>query len=69
MADKKKAKKDYKALGAGELSGELASLLSKRVLLQMQHNTRKIENPMELRALRHDIARVKTQLQLKEKAK
>lgn len=73
MADKKivakAATKDFSALGAAELKTELRQAVDARAKLALQHTTAPVKNPMELRRLRRDIARLKTYIRLKETAK
>jgi len=71
MADKKSktASQDKSALNPTELKNELRAALEKRAKLTFQHNVAPLKNPMELRHLRRDIARIQTQLSVKEAAK
>ena len=70
MADKKKtATQDNTALNPTELKNELRAALEKRAKLTFQHNVAPLKNPMELRHLRREIARLKTQMSRKEAAK
>ena len=71
MADKKSksATQDKKSLNPTELKNELRSALEKRAKLTFQHNVAPLKNPMELRHLRREIARIQTQLSVKEAAK
>lgn len=71
MADKKKAAavQDKASLNPTELKNELRAALEKRAKLTFQHNVAPLKNPMELRHLRREIARLKTQLAVKEAAK
>lgn len=72
MADKKTTKKESAATAvknAGELKSELRVALEKRAKLEFQHNVAPLKNPMELRHLRREIARLKTQMSRKEAAK
>jgi large subunit ribosomal protein L29 len=71
MADKKSksATQDKTALNPAELKNELRAALDKRAKLAFQHNVAPLKNPMELRHLRREIARLKTQLSVKEAAK
>ena len=71
MADKKTktATQDKTALNPTELKNALRTALEKRAKLTFQHNVAPLKNPMELRHLRRDIARIKTQLAVKEAAK
>ena len=70
MADKKKTQAvDRKTLSAAELQKELHQALDKRAKMEFQHNVTPLKNPLELRHLRRDIARLKTYLHQKEAAK
>jgi large subunit ribosomal protein L29 len=70
MADKKKKPtQDLSALGAAELQKELHLALEKRAKMQFNHNVAPLKNPLELRHVRREIARLKTYLHQKEAAK
>ena len=71
MADKKSktATLNKSSLNPTELKNELRSALEKRAKLTFQHNVAPLKNPMELRHLRREIARIQTQLSVKEAAK
>ncbi len=69
MADKKKPTQDLSVLGAAELRKELSATLDKRAKMGFQHNVAPLKNPLELRRLRREIARLKTQLHQKEAVK
>ncbi len=71
MADKKSksATLDKSALNPTELKNELRTALEKRAKLTFQHNVAPLKNPMELRHLRREIARLKTYISRKEAAK
>ncbi len=70
MTDKKKtATQDKAALNPAELNNELRTALAKRAKLTFQHNVAPLKNPMELRHLRREIARLKTYISRKEAAK
>ena len=70
MADKKKVQpQDKSAQSAAELGTELRAALDKRAKLTFQHQTAPLKNPMELRQLRREIARLKTFIRTKEAAK
>lgn len=71
MADKKKKTEtqDKSAMAAPELQKELRVALEKRAKLEFQHNVAPLKNPLELRHLRREIARLKTHLRQKEAAK
>ncbi|MBI5245948.1 MAG: 50S ribosomal protein L29 [Elusimicrobia bacterium] len=71
MADKKTktATQDANAMNPAELKNELRLALEKRAKLSFQHNVAPLKNPMELRHLRREIARLKTYISRKEAAK
>lgn len=70
MADKKKTPTQEKSsMGAGELGTELRQALEKRAKLEFQHQVTPLKNPLELRFLRREIARLKTHIRMKEAAK
>lgn len=69
MADKKTKKAEPATLGADALRTELAKAQGERAKLSFQHNVAPLKNPMELRRLRRDIARLKTALRAQEAAK
>ena len=71
MADKKSktATQDKTALSPTELENELRTALAKRAKLTFSHNVAPLKNPMELRHLRREIARIKTYISRKEAAK
>lgn len=58
--------KDYKELGEEDLSGELESIQARLSQLQFDHATRGIDNPLEIRTLRRNISRLKTELRARE---
>jgi large subunit ribosomal protein L29 len=70
MADKKKTPtQDKKTLSPVELQKELGAAVDKRAKLEFSHNVSPLKNPLELRQLRREIARLKTHLRMKEAAK
>jgi large subunit ribosomal protein L29 len=60
---------ELKAKSADELRQELASLLKAQFGLRMQKATQQLSNTSQLGKTRRDIARVRTALAQKEKAK
>ena len=65
MADKikrKDAQTELKELSADELAAKLAEAKAERFNLRFRSATEAIENPMRVRALRRDIARMMTEL-------
>lgn len=69
MADKKTKPAKPAALGLAELKTELAKNQAERAKLTYTHNVAPLKNPMELRRLRRDIARLKTALRAQETSK
>lgn len=70
MADKKKTPTQEKStMAAAELGTELRQALEKRAKLEFQHQVAPLKNPLELRFLRREIARLKTHIRMKEAAK
>jgi ribosomal protein L29 len=73
MAKTKKSQtQDKPSLGAPELKKEILTALDKRAKLEFQHQPKMnagLKNPLELRHLRREIARLKTFLRMKETAK
>ncbi|MBI5243271.1 MAG: 50S ribosomal protein L29 [Elusimicrobia bacterium] len=55
-----KDKEAKKNLSAEELRAELLRLKEKRFKLRIKHKVTPLTNPLELRSLRRDIARLKT---------
>jgi large subunit ribosomal protein L29 len=53
-------------LSVEDLQAKLAELTEERFRLRFRSATEAIENPMRFRALRRDIARIKTRLRAKE---
>lgn len=58
---------EIRELTVDELKAKDAELSKEHFNLKMRHATRQLENPLKLRTLRRDIARVKTVLAEKEK--
>ena len=52
--------KELKNLSVEELNKKLEGLKKDLFMLRMQHATNQLENPMQLAAVKKDIARVKT---------
>ena len=52
--------KELKNLSVEELNAKLDGLKKDLFMLRMQHATNQLENPMQLAAVKKDIARVKT---------
>lgn len=62
---KNKDKDAKKNLSATELRAELVQLREKQFKLRFKHRVTPLTNPMELRAVRKDIARVQTWIRQK----
>ena len=58
--------KELKNLSVEELTAKLDGLKKDLFMLRMQHATNQLENPMQLAAVKKDIARVKTIIREKE---
>ena len=54
--------KELKNLSAEELNKKLDELKKDLFMLRMQHATNQLDNPVKIREVKHDIARVKTVL-------
>ena len=52
--------KELKNLSVEELTAKLDGLKKDLFMLRMQHATNQLDNPMQLSAVKKDIARVKT---------
>ena len=59
---------ELKELSQAELEQKLAELKQELFNLRFQHAVNQLENPMRLKAVKRDIARVKTVLRLSENA-
>ena len=57
---------EIRKLSAAELDSKLADLKKDLFMLRMQHATNQLDNPVKIREVKHDIARVKTMLRQKE---
>ena len=49
-------------MSAAELESKLVELKKDLFMLRMQHATNQLDNPVKIREVKHDIARVKTVL-------
>ena len=58
--------KDMRELSAAELDQKLADLKAELFNLRFQHAINQLENPMRLRDVKKDIARVKTLIRQSE---
>lgn len=59
-------KKDFKELSVNELKAQEAKLKSELFNLTFQKYSNQLSNPVQIREIKKDIARVKTYLRLKE---
>ena len=60
--------KELKNLSVEELTAKLDGLKKDLFMLRMQHATNQLDNPMQLAAVKKDIARVKTIIREKTNA-
>ena len=63
---KAKEIKEVRALSVEKLAEKLQELKKDLFMLRMQHATNQLDNPMQLNAVKKDIARVKTIIREKE---
>ena len=63
---KAKEIKEVRALSVEKLEEKLQELKKDLFMLRMQHATNQLDNPMQLNAVKKDIARVKTIIREKE---
>ena len=63
---KAKEIKELRALEAAKLEEKLQELKKDLFMLRMQHATNQLENPMQIAAVKKDIARIKTIIREKE---
>ncbi|MFH1723425.1 MAG: 50S ribosomal protein L29 [Elusimicrobiota bacterium] len=63
---KRKEKERKRSLSVGELRAELTQLRAKRFKLQFKHRVTPLQNPLELRAVRRNIARLQTWIRKRE---
>ena len=59
---------EIRKMSAAELEGKLAELKKDLFMLRMQHATSQLDNPMQIAAVKKDIARIKTIIREKETA-
>ena len=66
--NKMKAKelKDMRGLSVEKLQEKLQELKKDLFMLRMQHATNQLDNPMQIAAVKKDIARIKTIIREKE---
>ena len=58
--------KDVRALSVEKLEEKLRELKKDLFMLRMQHATNQLDNPMQIAAVKKDIARIKTIIREKE---
>ena len=63
---KAKEIKEVRALSVEKLTEKLQELKKDLFMLRMQHATNQLENPMQIAAVKKDIARIKTIIREKE---
>ena len=68
MVNKMKAKeiKEVRSLSLEKLEEKLQELKKDLFMLRMQHATNQLDNPMQIAAVKKDIARIKTIIREKE---
>ena len=68
MVNKMKAKeiKEVRGLSVEKLEQKLQDLKKDLFMLRMQHATNQLDNPMQIAAVKKDIARIKTIIREKE---
>ena len=63
---KAKEIKDVRGLSVEKLQEKLQDLKKDLFMLRMQHATNQLDNPMQIAAVKKDIARIKTMIREKE---
>ena len=63
---KAKELKDVRGLSVDKLNEKLQELKKDLFMLRMQHATNQLDNPMQIAAVKKDIARIKTIIREKE---
>ena len=63
---KAKEIKEVRALSVEKLAAKLQELKKDLFMLRMQHATNQLDNPMQIAAVKKDIARIKTIIREKE---
>ena len=68
MVNKMKAKeiKEVRGMSVEKLQEKLQDLKKDLFMLRMQHATNQLDNPMQIAAVKKDIARIKTIIREKE---
>lgn len=69
MEEKAMKASELRTKSVAELENELSSLKEELFKLRFQHATNQLDNPMQLKTVKRDIARVKTVLREMEIAK
>lgn len=64
-----KSQENYKELGPEELAERLTERVEELENLRMQQSTQQITNPLRIRFVRRDIARLKTLIHQNEQSK
>lgn len=57
---------EIRKMSAAELDAKLVELKKNLFMLRMQHATNQLDNPMQIAAVKKDIARIKTIIREKE---
>ena len=65
---KAKEIKEIRALSVEKLEEKLQELKKDLFMLRMQHATNQLDNPMQIAAVKKDIARIKTIIREKEQS-
>ena len=65
---KAKEIKEVRALSVEKLEEKLQDLKKDLFMLRMQHATNQLDNPMQIAAVKKDIARIKTIIREKEQS-
>ena len=65
---KAKEIKEVRALSVEKLEEKLQELKKDLFMLRMQHATNQLENPLQIAAVKKDIARIKTIIREKEQS-
>ena len=60
---------EVKNMSEAELKAKLNDFQDKLFKLKFRHSTAPVKNPLEIRSIRRDIARIKTLLAMKKTAK
>ena len=63
---KAKELKEIRTLSVADLEKKLQGLKKDLFMLRMQHATKQLDNPMQIAAVKKDIARIKTIIREKE---